>query len=355
MKGKKRHILLTIITIFIILLLSSCKKEDVRQIEDEIIEEAKEEVDEETIVEEPAKKEGIPSPLSGLYAAEDRVNRRPVAVMYDNHPRARWQAGLSKAEIVYEFLVEAPYTRYMAIFLINDPESIGPIRSSRPYFVSALLEYDPVYVRVGGSPEAKRDIKELKIADIDGLSSSNKVLWKNREVGKRAPHNTYTSMEVIRKTQLERGYKESGDYIGFKFNEVDVDLDGFKAERVEIAYFKNNNTKYIYKPEDKVYYREKDGERHIDEWDNEPIVAKNIIIQEAKTRVIDKEGRLAIDIVGEGKGKYITNGKGIDIKWVKKSRNSKTYFYDDSGKEIILNPGVTWIQVVNTDPDLIIE
>ena len=79
----------------------------------------------------------------------------------------------------------------MAIFLINDPESIGPIRSSRPYFVSALLEYDPVYVRVGGSPEAKRDIKELKIADIDGLSSSNKVLWKNRRLVKGRPITLY--------------------------------------------------------------------------------------------------------------------------------------------------------------------
>ncbi len=63
--------------------------------------------------------------------------------MFDNHPSARWQSGLSQAEIVYEFLVEAPYTRYMGIYLINEPELIGPIRSSRPYFITTLLEYDP--------------------------------------------------------------------------------------------------------------------------------------------------------------------------------------------------------------------
>ncbi|GFN34697.1 DUF3048 domain-containing protein [Tepidimicrobium xylanilyticum] len=351
MKGRTKYFLLTIL---IVILLTSCKKEDVKDIEDEIIQEEDEQI-EEVIVEEKNEKEGEPSPLSGIYAPEEKVSRRPVAVMYDNHPSARWQAGLSKAEVIYEFMVEAPYTRYMALFLINDPESIGPIRSSRPYFVSTLLEYDPVYVRVGGSPEAKRDIKNYKIADIDGLSSSNRVLWKNKKVGKKAPHNTYTSMEAIRKTQLERGYRETGNYEGFKFNEEDVNLIGFAAEKVQINYFKNNTTLYRYNPDEKVYYREKDGKPHVDEWDNVPIVAKNIIIQEAKTRVIDNEGRLSIDIVGEGKGKYITNGKGMDIKWVKKTREGKTYFYDVTGNEIILNPGVTWIQVVDVNPDLIIE
>ncbi len=99
---------------------------------------------------------GIPSPLSGIYADEEKINRRVVAVMFDNHPKARWQAGLKDAEIVYEFPVEAPYTRYLGLFLINDPESIGPIRSSRPYFVTKVLEYDAVYVRVGGSEQAKK-------------------------------------------------------------------------------------------------------------------------------------------------------------------------------------------------------
>src|SRR5699024_7174678 len=123
-------------------------------------------------------------------------------------------------------------------------------------------------------------------------------------------------------------------------------------EKVVINYYKDNTTEYSYNPEEKLYYRKKDGKDHIDELDKSSIVAKNIIIQEAKTRIIDNEGRLEIDLIGEGKGKFITNGKGIDIKWSKESRNKKTYFYDENGKEIILNPGITWIQVVRTEPDI---
>ena len=162
-------------------------------------------------------------------------------------------------------------------------------------------------------------------------------------------------MDAIRKTQEERKYKLSGEYESFKFYEEDKEIDGFKAEEIIINYYKNNTSSYTYNPEEKLYYRKKDGENHIDELDKSPIVAKNIIIQEAKTKIIDKEGRLDIDLIGEGSGKYITNGKAIDIKWSKKSRNEKTFFYNEKGEEIILNPGITWIQVVRPNSDIEIK
>lgn len=327
----------------------ACKKEETQIVEVEV----EEVIIEEEIEEEVIEKEGIPSPLSGIYGPEDKINRRPIAVMFDNHPRARWQSGLKDAEIIYEFSVEPPYTRYLAIFLMNDPESIGSIRSSRPYFVTTVLEYDAVYVRVGGSEQAIADVKSLKIADIDGLTSSNKVFWRKNH--KKAPNNLYSSMEVLRQAQKDRGYKELGDYTPFKFKEDEEDIQGDLANIITINYNKENSTVYNYDSENKVYIRTKDGELHIDEIGETQIVAKNIIIQEAKTKVIDNLGRMQIDLIGEGNGKYITNGKFIDIKWKKQSREGKTLYYDLEDKEIVFNPGVTWIQVVGIDPDIIIE
>ncbi|EOD01874.1 DUF3048 domain-containing protein [Caldisalinibacter kiritimatiensis] len=316
----------------------------------------KEEKEEDDEKQEIVKEEkGIPSPLSGTYGPKEKVNRRPVAVMFDNHPKARWQAGLSQAEIVYEFLVEYPYTRYMGIFLLNDPDHIGPIRSTRPYFITALLEYDPIYVRVGGSEAAKADVRRLKIADIDGLSSSSKVFWRYYKTGKTRPNNMYSSLEVIREEQRRRGYRLKGNYEGFKFNKEDKNIDGNSANTVIIKYNKSNTTKYVYDEEKKVYKRYKDGKLHIDELDKTAIKAKNIIIQRAKTEVIDNVGRLSIDLVGKGRGYYITNGKAIRITWEKSSRNGKTRFYDSSNKEIKLNSGVTWIQVTKLSTDITIE
>ncbi len=347
-----------VIVLFAIILLSfiGCKQEV--PVEEPIVETP---VVEEPIVEEPIElpeevievKEGIPSPISGIYAKEELVNRRVVGVMFDNHPRARWQAGLKDAEIIYEFQVEAPYTRYLGLYLINEPESIGPIRSSRPYFVTKIYEYDAVYVRVGGSEQAKFDIINLRIADIDGLASSNKVFW--RRSNKKMPHNLYTSMEAIRATQEDRKYNMTGDYESFLFEEEDRDIIGYKAEKIYLDYKSGNTTNYDYNLEEKLYYRLKDGKDHIDESDESQLRAKNIIIQEVATRTIDNEGRLDITLIGEGIGKYITNGVGTDITWVKRDRKGKTYYLDKDGAEITLNPGVTWVQMVSSRVDIEIQ
>lgn len=353
------RIKLKIISLLIILLiiLTGCKDKESEQ---EVIKDQPDTipiVDIEPVPEveeeEPKPKEGLPSPLSGLYADEDIINRRVVAIMLDNHPKARWQAGLKDAEIIYEFQVEPPYTRYLALYLINDPESIGAIRSARPYFITKVLEYDAVYVRNGGSEEAKNLAKSLGIADIDGLSSSNKVFWRNNN--KKMPHNLYTSMDAIRKTQEERGYRMEGEYSAFKFNEEDLNILGYKANNIMINYFKDNNTEYNYNIEKKLYTRKKDGKDHIEETDDTQITAKNIIIQEVYTKVIDNEGRLKIDLIGEGKGKYFTNGIGIDINWVKNNSEGKTLYYNELGEEIVLNPGNTWIQMVNPKTEIIID
>ncbi|MBS4535278.1 DUF3048 domain-containing protein [Clostridium sp. D2Q-14] len=298
------------------------------------------------------KSEKVVSPLSGIYTEKNKVDRRPVAVMFDNHRNARWQSGLSEAEVLYEFLVEGKITRYMAIYLVNDPEVIGPVRSSRPYFLSAALEYDSLYVHCGGSPEAVEDIEKLNIDNVSCMSESNDVFYRNNEVGKSSPHNLYTNMESIRKYQDEIGYNLDGDYEAFSFNKEIKSIKGDNAKEVIIDYGLNNITSYKYDDESNLYLRYKDGKPHIDENNNTNLTATNIIIQEANTQVIDEQKRLQIDIIGKGEGYYITNGEYIKITWEKDSRESKTRYYDELGKEIILNPGNTWIQVTPINPEI---
>lgn len=69
---------------------------------------------------------------------------------------------------------------------------------------------------------------------------------------------------------------------------------------------------------------------------------------------MDNEGRLFIGTIGEGKGIYITNGENIPITWEKTSEKNRLRFYNNS-EEIKLNPGNTWIQVVNSINNITIE
>ena len=55
-------------------------------------------------------------------------NDRPIAVMIDNHNQAWAQAGLNKAYMVYEIIVEGGETRLMALFKGVDVDEIGTVR-----------------------------------------------------------------------------------------------------------------------------------------------------------------------------------------------------------------------------------
>ncbi|MDK2599385.1 DUF3048 domain-containing protein [Bacillus stercoris] len=71
------------------------------------------------------------APLTGLEIEQKVTERRPVAVVVNNHPKARPQSGLSKADIVIEALAEGQITRFLAIFQSQMPETVGPVRSAR--------------------------------------------------------------------------------------------------------------------------------------------------------------------------------------------------------------------------------
>lgn len=139
----------------------------------------------EPVVPEP---EPVPEPgslLNGLPLEEPLKIRRPIAVMLDNHIGARPQAGLAQADVVVEALAEGEITRYMALFQSRDPETIGSVRSARPYFVDLALGYDAYYVHAGGSPQALSDIVKKRVADVDSLHEGKATFWRRNH--KKAP------------------------------------------------------------------------------------------------------------------------------------------------------------------------
>jgi len=324
------------------------------------IEEVVEPVVEEPVVEiEPERDPSfVQAPLSGLWVDEKLTQARPVAVMLDNLYKARPQSGLSEAEIVYEILAEGRITRYMAVFQINSPDQLGPVRSARSYYINKALEYDPLYVHVGGSPEAFDDVVRLHMADMDGLASG--AFW--RASHKKMPHNAYTSIEKLRAEADRKGYRTSVEFDSWKFNEEDQDLMGSPAEQVKFVYKGPSNgdsmgyfSEFRYNADEKKYFRYVNNAPHKDEKSEIHLSAKNVIIQVASHKIVDDKGRRDIDLIGSGKGFYLTNGSYILVTWSKEGRRGLTRLFDESGEEVVFNPGVTWVQVVSADMNLGLE
>jgi len=73
----------------------------------------------------------VPSPINGVFYTEEEaelfMNRRPLAIMINNHTEARPQFGLSKADLVYEAVAEGGITRMLAFFHAWDMNKVGPV------------------------------------------------------------------------------------------------------------------------------------------------------------------------------------------------------------------------------------
>ena len=181
---------------------------------------------------------------------------RPIAVMIDNHSGAWPQANLNKAYLVYEIVVEGGETRLMALFKGQNLDKIGPVRSSRHYFLDYALENDAIYVHHGWSPQAQSDISTLGVNNINGIQESSASFWRVKD--KSAPHNLFTSTDSILKIAERKGYSKTSDkksVLNYVANEVEMPAIAVNATSVTIPHSNLQTVKYEYDAQNKTYKR----------------------------------------------------------------------------------------------------
>lgn len=285
-------------------------------------------------------------------------NDRPIAVMIDNHKSAWPQAGLNDAYLVYEIIVEGGETRLMPVFKGVNLEKIGPVRSSRHYFLDYALENGAIYVHYGWSPQAETDIKKLKVNNINGIAQSAKDFWRVKD--KKSPHNAVTSTKNILQMAEEKGYKTQSNeksILDYQVEEISLD-EGKTASKIEIPYSKSNIVSYIYDETNKKYIRYSKNTKQTDWTTKRDITTKNIIITFVANYTLndgENKDRQGLKNIGDKKGYYITNGKAIEIVCSKSSRTAKTVYKDLQGNEIKVNDGNTFIQICPIDAAVVIE
>lgn len=177
---------------------------------------------------------------------------------------------------------------------------------------------------------------------------------------KKIPHNMYSSFEAVQKESIRKGYRQSGNFEGMSFNETRSSIGGEAGKYVKAVYKEPTSRdkvgyyiEFTFNEESSKYERSVNGKPHLDENDDSRLTADNIIIQIARHKVIDDEGRRDVSLIGEGSGYFISNGeKKLEITWSKSDRYARTIYKDTSGEEIKFNPGNTWFQVVESEQTL---
>ncbi len=287
--------------------------------------------------------EGTPPPEVSLPASGEPVY--PLAVMVENLVDARPQSGLARADIVYEALVEGNITRFMAIYLNGSSDVIGPVRSARHYFVYLAAEFNASYVHIGASPQGYAALKATGLTRLDE-TYGDPGFWRSRT--RFAPHNAYTSTDLIRSSLERVRHATPGSLAGFRFLQETESAQGPESREIELVYPGGYRVRYVYSREDKQYRRYMDGLPHKDSNTGEQVSPSNVVVQFVNAWRIpgDDAGRLDMEQVGEGRALYFHDGIVREGFWHKPSYGNYTEWYDADGKTVTMDPGRTWVQVI---------
>lgn len=265
-----------------------------------------------------------------------------TAIILENSPDARPQSGMKDAGVVYEAIAEGGITRFLAFYQNKKPQLVGPVRSLRMYYVDWIAPYNASVAHVGGSLYALNEIRNGNYRDIDQFFNAS-TYW--RATDRYAPHNVYTSFQRIDELNNARGYTES-NFTSFPRT------DGAPAEAPTASNITINfsspayNTTYAYDNTTNTYVRSMGGAPHIDREAGQIAPSVVIALRVNMRHVMEDGYREQITTTGTGSAVLFQNGTASEVTWQKADRATPLKITDETGKEIELNRGQTWIAAV---------
>jgi hypothetical protein len=295
----------------------------------------------------------VPAPLTGRPVTVAVSKRHPIAVMIDDLGAARPQSGLSQASVVWQAPAEGGIPRYMAIFQDNLPKEIGPVRSSRYYYIAWAAEWRAVYAHAGGSPQAKATLAAKGhgqyVYNIDEFRYSG-TFFRVYRPGRFAPHNLYTTGAKLRAAGKHQGAKDKVYTAAWKFA-PDAPLEARPYGGTISVKYPYNAIKYTYDRKTNTYLRTVTGEKKETDAGNKVRIAPaNVIVMRMKFGPLNDghpgAPRLEATVIGSGPAWIFTNGRTIKGTWKKTAMTKPTRFYDKDGNQVTLTIGQTFVQVI---------
>lgn len=286
---------------------------------------------------------------------EDQSKKKIFAVMLDNHDDARPQAQISKADIIYEYRVEGEFTRYMALFQSNFPENVGPVRSARPYFVQTAKEYNAIYAHWGGSVAGLEEVKKRNVVDLDGIALEGIVFHRNKNVGKRAPHNGYISLPELENYLVEKGVDVNDNTASLNFYDKEANIEGLDVGEITLNFNNRYKTNFIYDEATGKYKYIRQGQPVIDEATGQEFDTDNLVVLFQKGVVAGPKGTLKMANIGTGTGLLLQKGKLAPITWEKANEDARTILKYPDGTEVKFYPGRTFFSIVDEEKDAVYQ
>jgi len=251
----------------------------------------------------------------------------------------------------------------LGVFQTENVKEIGPVRSARTYFNDWAQELKAIYAHVGGNSDALYYIKQ----GIPGVSDADQFFngrYFERTPPRQPPHNTYTSTAQLLELAASHKYNLTATFAPYQFKDDQLAKDFVKdssgtinvpAANIAIDFSEPSYAvawKYIQATNS--YQRYQIGKKVLDAGNNQPIVAKNIIIQRVTNWPVQTDTPFSISMGTRAGGAAEVFQDGADIKGTWRLDSGRTKFYDLSAQEIKLNRGKIWIEIVPPDNSVLV-
>ena len=293
----------------------------------------------------------VPAPLTGLMVTPAAARRHPIAVMIDDLSAARPQSGFNSASIVWQAPAEGGIPRYMMVFGEKQPTAVGPVRSSRYYYIAWAAEWKAVYAHAGGSPQAMSTLRAKGngqlVYNADEFAHAGSF---NRVSTRFPPHNLYTDGKRLDALARRLGAKP-GAYKPIWTFAPDAPLEQRPVGGRITFRYPTSAIRYNYDRATNTYLRTVTAEgKQKDAATKKRVAPKNVVIMLMRFGPLNdghpSKHRLEAQVVGSGTAWISTNGRTIKGRWQKKSLTGPTRFYDSKGQEVTLTAGQTFINVM---------
>jgi hypothetical protein len=299
--------------------------------------------------------------LSGLPC--ENKKRRAMAVMIEADAPARPMAGFSQADMMFEMpAVYGSITRLMAVYVCNDPEEVGSIRSARHDFVHLAKGIDAIYAHWG-----RADIEQFKgILDegiIDNMNCNNDAgksagqYCFRKEGMSRGVDTGYAKFATLIEGAKKFGYNLENKFVGYPHKD-DAPIDQRPSGgHLRVAFAKPYDVEYDYDKATNSWLRTWGDTADTDRNNKQRVAPKNVVVMIADAAPI-KVGEQYVNVqIGDpwydqndsGVAFFYMDGKQYKGTWKKdKSKvDSKLFFYDESGQEVEFVPGQIWVEIID--------
>jgi hypothetical protein len=297
-------------------------------------------------------------PLTGLPLADPAIlNRRPVMVKVSNFPRlGRPHAGLSFADIVFDYFIGAGQDRFLAVYYSQDSPSIGPIRSGR--FVDVQLVQMYTGVLIYGSADADTDAEITARLGKYAISNLEAPCPAVCGSDTHSVIGVFANSKEVSKFVTDQVLENSKpDLPGMVFSDTPP-AKAQPAGQVTMLFNYYNRGEWRYDPSSGKYLRwietmpNELGDKYemiplTDRVTGKQLAFSNVILILAEYTEL-APSKFRINIWGNDKGQtayLFRDGVMTQGKWKAKNDSDPMQFLDKNGQPYALKPGNTWIVI----------